>query len=115
LVTTDKGVVHGAFVDIDINKAGGERQTFKRVTLQDGYTTSFSATFNVYKEQYVQIIANIDSTSNFSNAINDPKYTNYVWNSALENIKWNQIDQSYNFGDSATFKNTINIAGQERP
>ena len=94
----------GAQVSIEINKAGGERVTFDKITDANGCTDIVEATFNVYKEQYVEIIARPISGQ-------IPQYYWYLFGEEYDpsnclvlgnsgRLLWSKISKDNKFGDT---------------
>lgn len=103
----------GAQVSIEINKAGGERVTFDKITDANGCTDIVEATFNVYKEQFVEIIARPITgqiPQDYWDTLGeeyDPLNCQVFGNSSR--LLWSTISKDNKFGDTYYWNPTVQI------
>ena len=81
----------GVFVKLEIIKAGGERRSERFYTDAQG-TTSLSEIVQLYREQPITCIANVDLES-------AEQFPGYTFNGASHTISWNEIYPANDFGD----------------
>jgi len=99
LVSTEP--LAGATVRIEIWKAGGENAIFNRETDSGGLTEMVAATFNVYKEQPVDVIAWITAIKGEKVSGSPIGKAKFTW----QDIWW----AAGGFGESCTFSPTIYV------
>ena len=100
-VTLDKPVSN-IQVRIEINKAGGERfidVIYPEGGAQFGKTVAFNS-FNVYKEQPLYFIGNIELDTI------PTEYSNYTFNSDIKKIEWSEINSN---AEEGTFSKTVTL------
>ena len=81
----------GIFVKLEIIKAGGERRSERFYTDARG-TTGLSEIVQLYREQPITCIANVDLES-------AEQFPGYTFNGASHTISWNEIYPANDFGD----------------
>jgi len=84
-------------INVEIIKDGGERASDTMKTNAYGYgRPKLIGTFNLYKEQDIECIANVilESASN---------YSDYTFNSAVYTITWEMVKSGIDWGESVTY------------
>lgn len=99
--------IPGAFVDVSIVKAGGERIEKTVKTDSAGKGETVSRIFHLYKEQSIVCYANVMLATVQGN------YPGFVFNSAIETIAWEDIYPLTDFGKSTTRTIPLSIIGTE--
>ena len=100
--TTRDKIVRNIMVRVEINKAGGERfidVIYPEGSEEFGKTTAF-ASFNVYKDQPLYFIGNIELYTI------PPEYSNYTFNSDIKKIDWSEINSN---AEEGTFSKTVKL------
>ena len=87
--------VPGMEIKITMDKAGGEYKDFYGTTDENGDTKTYSHTFKLYREQPINIYANLYSDV--------PDFLkNYSISSDSMRITWDEIHAKADFGESVT-------------
>lgn len=95
----------GTQVIFEMIKDGGERFTFYESTGLGGLTKKVSCSFNLYKEQDIECIAQITGVS-----------TKWIIDQSFQTLTWEQVDAVANFGDTYTWgvTHTLYLAEGQR-
>ncbi|MFC2069284.1 hypothetical protein ACFLTP_09825 [Chloroflexota bacterium] len=96
----------GAQVKIEINKADGERVEFEKTVGPNQCTDVVEATFQVYKEQPVNVVVFM-----VSGAGGEPWDPNKweIWKGNKQTLLWGTIDSGHDFGDTYFWNPTLSI------
>jgi len=90
----------GRNIKIKITKAGGENAIFNKITDSGGFTDLVDATFNVYKEQPVDVFADFSSKQSFP----------FEYAYGYEKFTWEQIwEVAGGFGEPCTFSSSLTV------
>ena len=95
--------VNGILVKVEIIKDGGERVSEIVTTNNIGWTPEVCGTFNVYNKQSIVCIANIVDTFE--------KLPNYTFSGSEWTLTWDQLDATYDFGDSGEWSPQLIVKG----
>ena len=95
LANVELAGVPGMEIKITMDKAGGEYKDFYAITDENGDTNDYSHTFKLYREQPINIYANL-----YSDVPNFLK--NYSISSDFIRISWDEIHAKADFGESVT-------------
>ena len=108
--------MQGSQVMIEINKADGERVQFEKTIDKNGCADIVQGTFQVYKEQPVNVIARIVSLNiqegrydiQYEGGLVSPdKYRVY---SNKQTLLWEQIRSKVDFGGTYYWNPVINVS-----
>jgi hypothetical protein len=95
-------ILPGAEIKIKMDKASGEGRIFYATTGEDGWTPEFTHSFNVYREQPVNLYASLYPSV--------PRgLSNYSISSYYQQLTWNDIHSQADFGESYHWKPNCEI------
>ena len=92
----------GADIKIKMDKASGEGRIFYATTGENGWTDEFTHSFNVYREQPVNIYASLYPSV-------PTGYSNYTISSYYEQLTWDYIYSQAEMGGSYHWRPTCEI------
>jgi hypothetical protein len=94
--------VSGVEIEINVNKSGDENKTFLGFTDSKGKTTKYTQSFKLYKDQSINIFANLN------NEVPD-ELRNFTINNASEQITWEEVFAEADFGETFEGTNILEI------